>query len=157
MVKRQSHWKKWEIIRKKVYKRDGYKCKICGNKETLIAHHWDRNRNHDTLNNLITLCFPCHMKIHKIYIERLGTRKGIPLKEKPIRRARCIFCNTIFETKIDKKLFCTTRCQKNYVQIIKRGFNIENVKAPFKRRGLTLLLEGKKALGSKINFAHRQA
>ena len=52
--------------------RDFYQCKKCGNKdvEKLVVHHIDgsRKKGHKNINNnlenLITLCKPCHAKMH---------------------------------------------------------------------------------------------
>jgi len=44
--------------------RDNYKCQVCLYREYLVVHHKDYNKNNNELNNLITLCRSCHMKIH---------------------------------------------------------------------------------------------
>ena len=49
--------------------RDGYKCQICGVPEiecsrNLHVHHRDFNKKNIELKNLISLCQPCHMKLH---------------------------------------------------------------------------------------------
>lgn len=64
-------------LKRSVYKRDGYKCKLCGkkrSKQRLCAHHIDydkknnafveiiEDRNDLLLNNLITLCDSCHTR-----------------------------------------------------------------------------------------------
>lgn len=50
-----------------IYKRDGYKCRICGAAEFgLNIHHISPVKlggSNDT-NNLITLCLPCHKFMH---------------------------------------------------------------------------------------------
>ena len=54
--------------RKKVYQRDGYKCKYCGSQEYLNAHHiipFSKNKKLAfEISNGITLCEKCHGKIH---------------------------------------------------------------------------------------------
>ncbi len=60
----------WKIVAKKVYKRDDYQCQICGKKYCqLNAHHilpWaGYPKLIYKLNNIITLCVPCHTKVHK--------------------------------------------------------------------------------------------
>ena len=57
--------------RNKVLKRDKNSCCICGinNKSKLVVHHIDGNgRNvknkNNNMENLITLCRSCHLKIH---------------------------------------------------------------------------------------------
>lgn len=67
----------WKETRKKVYKRDGYKCQICGMmsnelkkiKQKIIAHHITPYRitQNNEIDNLITLCSSCHMREEKKY------------------------------------------------------------------------------------------
>jgi len=58
----------WDKIRKKVLKRDEYKCSHCGDDKTsLHVHHLTYanlgdEENH--LEDLTTLCVKCHKKIH---------------------------------------------------------------------------------------------
>jgi hypothetical protein len=57
----------WKEIREKVYKRDNYKCKLCGSKENICVHHstYD-NLGNEILDDLITICKHCHNAFHKI-------------------------------------------------------------------------------------------
>ncbi len=55
-----------------VFKRDGYECKVCGVKEPLCIHHIDGNgtttpieQRNNAIENLVTLCFSCHSKLHR--------------------------------------------------------------------------------------------
>lgn len=62
----------YENWRKEVYKRDWYKCKICGYKgKLLVAHHIKTWKYFPKLrfiiNNGITLCRGCHCKLHTIH------------------------------------------------------------------------------------------
>ncbi len=43
------------------------KCDICGisDKDVLIVHHRDKNRDNNSIKNLQILCANCHLKIHK--------------------------------------------------------------------------------------------
>lgn len=57
----------WEDIRKAVYKRDGYRCQVCGKhckRKEIQAHHIHPYREtfDNSLENLITLCNSCHAK-----------------------------------------------------------------------------------------------
>jgi len=66
---RKYQQKEWFDLIKKCYKRDNYTCQICNKKGgQLNAHHmvfWSENPEKAfDINNLITLCIPCHMKIH---------------------------------------------------------------------------------------------
>ena len=63
---------KWIEFRKRVYRKDGYRCTICGTKDRpLNAHHrfytnglepWEYN-----VDDLDTLCSWCHEFLHRIY------------------------------------------------------------------------------------------
>lgn len=54
--------------RKSVFKRDGYACKECGATNNLQAHHIKPVHTHphliQDLPNGLTLCKPCHKKLH---------------------------------------------------------------------------------------------
>lgn len=65
----------WDEQRERTLERDGHECLICGSGENLHVHHKTpiRNYNRDTdrwyelanaLDNLVTLCGSCHMKVH---------------------------------------------------------------------------------------------
>ena len=57
-----------ENLRIATLMRDGYQCTQCGKKNTrLDAHHiiWKEHGGKDTIENLITLCKPCHQKVHQ--------------------------------------------------------------------------------------------
>jgi len=64
----------------KVLDRDKYKCQECGTYLNLIVHHIDGNGrgkiiNNNNLNNLITLCNSCHVKLHwKLRKEKYASR-----------------------------------------------------------------------------------
>ena len=54
----------------KALERDGYRCASCGVEDIrLVVHHIDESRKTGVLNNslenLISLCKPCHAKTHK--------------------------------------------------------------------------------------------
>ena len=53
-------------LRNKVVRRDGNKCTKCGSTIKLEVHHIDGlAESHDNrMENLITLCHPCHMELH---------------------------------------------------------------------------------------------
>ena len=60
----------WEIKRIETLKRDNYTCQVCGSQKDVEIHHIDgtgSNRKRDKMNNnvdnLITLCHRCHMKV----------------------------------------------------------------------------------------------
>lgn len=55
-------------LRKKVYRRDGYLCALCGSGQYLQIHHVvPRGQGgSDFEENLITLCSKCHAQVHGI-------------------------------------------------------------------------------------------
>jgi 5-methylcytosine-specific restriction endonuclease McrA len=59
-------YKNW---RQSVYQRDGYKCVQCGSKDKLNAHHIKSWKDYPALrydiDNGITLCEKCHIKLHQ--------------------------------------------------------------------------------------------
>ncbi len=57
----------WDRIRKQVYRRDGYRCVVCGNKGRLEAdENWrfEQNKKVQTLVGINTLCHSCHCVKH---------------------------------------------------------------------------------------------
>lgn len=57
---------KWRNIRDRRVALDGFKCKICGNIHRLNVHHITyKNWRHENIEDLITLCSPCHDKVHQ--------------------------------------------------------------------------------------------
>ncbi len=63
-------------VYEKVFQRDNYKCRHCGNRNGIHPHHvtFKSQQGEDRLNNLITLCWKCHLEgIHrrKLLIEVL--------------------------------------------------------------------------------------
>lgn len=62
---RKNYGKTWA---KNVKKRDKYSCKKCGSKKQITAHHilpWrDHPNQRFNINNGITLCRECHLKVH---------------------------------------------------------------------------------------------
>ena len=42
----------------------GAKCQMCGTTEKLQRHHLDENPGNNAIENLMTLCGPCHTKWH---------------------------------------------------------------------------------------------
>ena len=60
----------YEIWRKEIYKRDGWTCRLCGYKgKDIVAHHIKLFSEFPELrfsvDNGITLCRKCHIRIHK--------------------------------------------------------------------------------------------
>ena len=57
----------WKGIRRRILDRDGHKCVVCGSAENLCVHHLTyRNKFHEQLRDLVTLCDKCHTAYHSI-------------------------------------------------------------------------------------------
>jgi hypothetical protein len=56
------------ILARKCFERDGFKCKICSSGKGLNAHHLNSFKHFKeerlSIDNLVTLCQPCHKKYH---------------------------------------------------------------------------------------------
>lgn len=56
-------------LRVEAYKRDEFKCTLCGSNKGIVAHHLDGFDNHPDkrfdIHNLTTLCNECHVKFHR--------------------------------------------------------------------------------------------
>jgi len=60
--------KYWHLVRRKVMKRDGFKCRICQSTDNLIVHHVTYKhhfKEHKHLNELMTMCTSCHTEYHE--------------------------------------------------------------------------------------------
>ena len=61
------------VTRDTIFKRDNYVCVDCGNRSNLEIHH--RDRTSKDINNLVSLCRPCHGIRHaRIRKETNGTQ-----------------------------------------------------------------------------------
>lgn len=73
--------------RKLALERDGYQCQHCGVDKQLVVHHKNRRPSRDEIDNfstvddLLTLCRSCHIKLHV----QLG---DIVAPKPPVRRSR---------------------------------------------------------------------
>lgn len=63
----------WEQVRKEVMKRDGFKCRKCGETGSLAVHHIIpfRKSRDDSPENLMTVCGSCHTTLENTY-RKLG-------------------------------------------------------------------------------------
>jgi len=72
---------RYKGFRKSVYRRDGYKCVVCGSgkSNTLVAHHLDSYTNfpekRTDVNNAVTLCQSCHKDFHGMYGYKNNTKE----------------------------------------------------------------------------------
>ena len=61
---------KWQKKRLKIFERDGWKCRECGDTETMLhLHHLKYTKKYpwnEPAKNLVTICSKCHKKAHKI-------------------------------------------------------------------------------------------
>ncbi|MCA1670460.1 MAG: HNH endonuclease [Thermomicrobia bacterium] len=61
----------WQLLSSTCKQRDGYRCVRCGEGDAILHAHHVIHRSDggsDDLDNLITLCVPCHRKEHGRYI-----------------------------------------------------------------------------------------
>jgi len=70
-------------VRLEALERDEHKCKFC-NKKAIVAHHKDGTKENHDINNLISVCYKCH--INQFHKHRKTTSKyirkyGITLQE----------------------------------------------------------------------------
>ena len=60
--------RRWAATRRAVFKRDGYRCRRCGQAGRLEAHHVKRLEDGGDpwdLNNILSYCRGCHIDHHK--------------------------------------------------------------------------------------------
>lgn len=56
----------WEEMRQKVFRRDGFRCVVCGEEKNLNVHHLTyENLGAEKVSDMITLCRTCHQGIHE--------------------------------------------------------------------------------------------
>jgi len=57
----------YSLLRKQALQRDAWRCQICGSPKDLQVHHLTKRSRlgDDVLDNLITLCAPCHDLQHR--------------------------------------------------------------------------------------------
>lgn len=60
-------------LKREIKQRDNWTCKNCGTKEKLSVHHIDYDKNHNSEDNLITLCMVCNIKDIKINKHKYGS------------------------------------------------------------------------------------
>jgi 5-methylcytosine-specific restriction endonuclease McrA len=57
----------YDGLRQQILRRDSWRCQSCGAMSNLEVHHREF-RSHsgaDSEENLITLCSPCHARVHR--------------------------------------------------------------------------------------------
>ena len=67
--------RRWELVRRSAFDRDGYRCTACGHPGRLEAHHETPLRDgadpYD-LVGIVTLCRGCHIEHHRLHDETPG-------------------------------------------------------------------------------------
>jgi len=53
------------LLKLKIKERDNFICQDCGTNQNLVIHHLDENKENNNPENLITLCWSCHMARHR--------------------------------------------------------------------------------------------
>jgi len=59
---RNFEW--WGSLCRAVFDRDDNQCQLCQSRDKLLIHHIDSDDRNNALDNLISLCFRCHCKLH---------------------------------------------------------------------------------------------
>jgi hypothetical protein len=54
-------YRHWRIVQKSKEE----KCKLCHSNKNLVVHHIDRDLHNSHIDNLMTLCSSCHIKLHR--------------------------------------------------------------------------------------------
>ena len=65
---RQLDQRRWGLVRRAVFERDGYRCVVCGRAGRLEGHHLvalEDGGDPYSLDNVETLCRDCHIAAHR--------------------------------------------------------------------------------------------
>ena len=70
-----------EVLREEIRKRDNNSCQLCGATSNpsgyeLNVHHIDLGKNDCRSENLVTLCIPCHIKLHRKENDKIVNIRG---------------------------------------------------------------------------------
>jgi len=58
---------KWQLLRREVLARDNYQCQSCHSTYDLSVHHLHyESLGNESPDHLVTLCQPCHSKLHEL-------------------------------------------------------------------------------------------
>jgi 5-methylcytosine-specific restriction endonuclease McrA len=57
----------YENLRQQILRRDCWRCQSCGSMSNLDVHHMEfrSHSGEDSEENLMTLCAPCHARVHR--------------------------------------------------------------------------------------------
>ena len=84
---------RWKKKRKRILKRDGYKCTVCGSNKDLCVHHTfyysDRRPPWNYPDeSLLTACAICHVNFHIHSETEIREHKKVKSKNKRIRKKK---------------------------------------------------------------------
>lgn len=113
----------WQSVRSKVLERDGHECKFCGVSDEehteehgsgLEAHHVipRADGGGDYIENLVTLCKPCHRKFETIHAKAIKSM---------VRKQDCSAELKEVDKKLDNAGQLIIGCQKTLKAYIKRS------------------------------------
>ena len=78
---KHPNWIYGRFVYKNILLKTGMKrrCFLCGNvnKQVLVTHHIDKNRNNNKPRNLLWLCYNCHHLVHNYKEESLRLTKKL--------------------------------------------------------------------------------
>ena len=91
----------WQVVRKRVLERDGYRCTLCGSRKNLQVDHFLSRRHMGTfflVENLSTLCGRCHTNKSFNYgstcidlLKAVENREGLEMIQTLIRKTNGVF------------------------------------------------------------------
>ena len=78
--------------RKRVYRRDNYRCALCDSSRYIQIHHYcPRGQGgNDSVENLITLCSVCHGLVHGVLVP------GLDMAPQDVEQACCEYLADIY-------------------------------------------------------------
>ncbi|WP_449573269.1 HNH endonuclease [Methanospirillum sp.] len=90
----------WNVIRRQILQRDGYRCQICGEQKDLSVHHIIplSMGGDSTTGNLRVLCHTCHQRVHgkRVVRDRTKKRFRIRIRYKPMFVPAVLACEWLW-------------------------------------------------------------
>lgn len=83
------------IVRKNVYRRDGFRCALCDSTEGLQIHHaiLRSQGGTDYEHNLITLCWKCHAVAHGVRMPEYGRMNNAEVAQACVEYLADYYCD----------------------------------------------------------------
>lgn len=77
-AKRRAKEAQWQAVRKAVLARDGRRCRVCGSRDAIEAHHirFRSVGGEDATRNTACLCATCHAEVHGYRLAIQGDADG---------------------------------------------------------------------------------